>query len=245
MKVSDVMTRDPISVTDEMPLREVARILSEHQISGVPVVDDEGGCIGVVSEADLLIKQLGRPMSRRLPIEWIIGERHDPAELRRRAALTAGQAMSSPAVTISPDRPIREAAATMVDRKVNRLPVMDDGRLVGIVTRADLVRSYLRLDEEVLRVVRDEIVRHTMWLDPNALDISVREGVVTIGGSVDRRSTARILEKLIGLVDGVSGVSSTLTWELDDREAQPAGEGEREPGAASVTHREHPQPMHR
>jgi CBS domain-containing protein len=244
MKVSDVMTPDVISVPPEMQLRDVARLLSEAQISGVPVVTEDGTCIGVVSEADLLVKQLSRPMSRRLPLEWILGERHDPGELRRRAAGTAREAMTSPAVTIAEDRPLREAACLMVDRQINRLPVMSKGRLVGMITRSDLVRGYLRLDEEILRIVRDDVLRDTMWIQPDALDIEVREGIVRVGGQVDRRSTARIIEKLIGLVDGVQEVQSRLEWELDDRRL-PAPEVEREPGAASVTARERPQPVHR
>lgn len=245
MRVSDVMSRTLLSVPPEMPLRDVARLLSEHRISGVPVIDN-GACLGIVSEADLLVKQLGRPVSRRLPIEWIIGERHDPAELRRRAATTAREAMTSPVVTIGPDRPVREAAALMVDRGVNRLPVVGgDGRVVGIVTRSDLVRAYLRLDAEILRVIREDILRATMWIDPDSLDVTVCEGIAHLSGTVDRRSTARIVEKLVGVVDGVSQVVSTLGWELDDRDLRPAGESEREPGAASVTRREHPQPLHR
>lgn len=244
MRVSDVMTRTLIGVPPEMPLRDVARLLSEHRISGVPVID-EGACIGVVSEADLLVKQLGRSVSRRLPIEWIIGEHHDPAELRRRAATTAREAMTSPAVTIAEDRPVREAAALMVDRNVNRLPVTRDGRVIGIITRSDLVRGYLRLDAEILRIVREEILRGTMWIDPDGLDITVREGAVYLAGSVDRRSTARIIEKLVGLVDGVSQVISSLGWEFDDTRVGPAGESEPEPGAASVSRREPLQPLHR
>jgi CBS domain-containing protein len=244
MRVSDVMSTTLISVSPDMPLRDVARLLSEHRISGVPVIDD-GRCLGVVSEADLLMKQLGRPISRRLPIEWILGERHDADELRRRAATTAREAMSAPAVTIGADRPVREAAAIMVDRGINRLPVVRDGRVIGIVTRSDLVRAYLRLDAEVLRAIREEILRTTMWIDPDSLEVTVREGIVYLSGTVDRRSTARIVEKLVGLVDGASQVISSLTWEMDDEHAEPAGDTEHEPGAASVTRREHPQPLHR
>jgi CBS domain-containing protein len=245
MRVRDVMTRGVVTVPPELSLREVARTLTEHQISGVPVVDEDGAILGVVSEADLLVKQLSRPVSRRLPLEWILGERHDPAELRRRAATTASEAMSAPAVTIDAGRPLREAAAVMIDRSVNRLPVTADGRLVGIVTRADLVRAYLRLDQEILHAVTEDVVRRTMWLDPAALDIDVRDGVVRLGGTVDRRSTARILEKLIGLVDGVALVESMLTWELDDSGIGPGGETEHEPGSASVAARERPQALHR
>lgn len=245
MKVSDVMTRGVISVTPSMPLREVARLLSENRVSGVPVVDDDGRIVGVLSEGDLLAKQLTHSVSRRLPLEWILGEHHDPDELRRRAATTAGEAMTSPAITIEADRPVREAAARMVEGHVNRLPVLAGGRLVGILTRADLVRAYLRHDEEVRHAITDDVIRRTMWLDPSRFEIDVNEGIVTISGTVDRRSTARILAKLIGLVDGVAGVRDQLRWELDDSGIQPGGETEREPGAASVTAREHPAALHR
>ena len=245
MNVSDVMTRGAISVSPDTPLRDLARLLSERRISGVPVVDADGRCLGVVSEADLLVKQLSRPLSRRLPLEWLLGEAHDADELRRRAATTAAQAMSSPAVTIDVDRPLREAAALMVDRGINRLPVVADGRLVGMLSRSDLVRAYLRLDAEIERAVREDVLRHTMWLDPGSFSIAVQEGTVRISGKVDRRSTARILEKLIGLVDGVSAVQAWLEWDLDDTSLRSAFETEVEPGAASVTARERPPSLHR
>lgn len=245
MNVRDVMTRGAISVSPHTPLRDLARLLSERRISGVPVVDQEGRCLGVVSEADLLVKQLSRPLSRRLPLEWLLGESHDPDELRRRAATTAEQAMTSPAVTIDEDRPLREAAALMVDRGINRLPVLADGRLVGMLSRSDLVRAYLRLDDDIEHAVRDEVLQHTMWLDPNSFDIEVRDGTVRIWGQVDRRSTARILEKLIGLVDGVLAVEALLDWESDDTVMRFTFATEGEPGAASLAARERPAALHR
>jgi CBS domain-containing protein len=244
MKIRDVMTVDVVTVTPETSLHEVARLLSERRISGLPVIDVDGRCIGVVSEADVLVKELGHPGPRR-PLEWILGDRHDADELRRRAARTAREAMSAPPITIEPDRPVRIAADLMVGQRVNRLPVVEGGRLVGIVTRADLVRAYLRLDDEIVRTIREEILQHTMWLDPAAFHVEAQEGLVRIEGAVDRRSTARILEKLIGLVDGVAGVESRLTWRFDDLDVQPAADGDPEPGAASVTARERPPAMHR
>src|SRR5690606_23773279 len=142
------------------------------------------------------------------------------------------ESMTSPAITIGPDRPIREAAALMVDRKINRLPVVADGNVIGIITRSDMVRAYLRLDEEILHLVRDDVIRRTLWLDPSSFEIGVSEGIVRISGTIDRRSTARILEKLIALVEGVVEVQSTLEWELDDTTLEPAGDGEPEPTAA-------------
>ena len=245
MKISDVMTRGVINVAPETRLRDLTRLLSEHQISGVPVVDAEGACIGVVSEADLLMKQLRRQKPRPLSLEWFLSEPQDPDELRRMMAVTAAEAMTAPAVTIEPDRPLREAASLMVDRKVNRLPVVSGTALVGMITRADLVRAYLGSDDEIARAVRDDLLRHTMWLDPDDFDVRVREGIVSIAGRVDRRSTAGIVGRLIGLIEGVAEVRNSMTWQVDDTTFEPPGEPEREPGAASITQRDHPQPMHR
>jgi len=235
------MTSEVVSVAPATRLKDLAQLLSERRISGVPVVD-EGTLIGVVSEADVLAKEVGRPLSRRMPLDWIFGERPSPWEQRRRAATTVAQAMTTPAITVDADRPLREAAALMVDRGVNRLPVIEAGRLVGIVTRADLVRAYLRRDEQILRTVRDDVIGHTMWLDPNELRVEVREGMVRLAGTVDRRSTATILEKIIRLVEGVDGVANDLTWEFDDRKVTPTED--REPGAASLTARNRPRALH-
>jgi CBS domain-containing protein len=237
------MTSDVVSVSPATRLKDLARVLSEHRISRVPVVE-EGAIVGVVSEGDLLAKQVGRPLSRRTPLDWIFGERPSPWELRRRAATTVAEAMTAPAITVDADRPLREAAALMLDGGVNRLPVMEAGRLVGIVTRADLVRAYLKRDEEILRAVRDDVIGHTMWLDPDELRVEVREGQVRVSGTVDRRSTATILEKLIRLVEGVDGVANYVTWEFDDSALEPVEPDEREPGAASLVARERRRPLH-
>lgn len=244
MKVRDVMTTDVVPVLPSTRLGELARLLAERRISGAPVVDRAGVLVGVVSEADLVAKQVGRPMTRRSALDWIFGDEPRPGELRRQGATTVGEAMSAPPITVAPDRPLREAAALMVDRGVNRLPVTDDGRLVGIVTRADVVRAYMRRDEEALRAIREDVVRDTMWLDPDELTVEVREGTARIAGRVDRRSTAMILEKLIGLVDGVDRAENQLVWDFDDRRITPATH-EPEPGSASLLSRERPLPLHR
>lgn len=244
VKVRDVMSRDVISVPSDTALKDLAALLSERRISGVPVVDD-GKVVGVVSEGDVLMKQVGRPISRRRPLDWIFGEQQDPEEVRRRMASTVGEAMSSPATTIDADRSLREAAAKMVDAKVNRLPVVEDGKLVGILTRADLVRAYLRRDDAALRAIRDDLFRRTMWLDPDSYRLEVNEGRLTMEGKVDRKSTATILERLAGLVEGVDHVDSRLTWELDDSRVDLPSDIEPMPGAVDLTARERPRPIRR
>lgn len=218
MKVRDVMTRQVITARPEMTLRDLALLLSEHRISGMPVVDVSGTILGIVSEADILVKERGHAPAHGGGLSWIFGERAASDDLRQHAATTVGQAMTTPAICIDHDRPLREAAALMLDRNVNRLPVMENGLLVGILTRADLVRAYIRRDDEAREAIRDQVLRKTMWLDPDNMRIEVHEGIARLAGTVDRRSTAAIIERLVRLVDGVDQVESELGWELDDSE---------------------------
>jgi CBS domain-containing protein len=137
------------------------------------------------------------------------------------AAVTAGEAMTAPAVTVEPWITVAKAAATMTSRGMNRLPVVDDGRLVGIVTRADLVRAYVRSDEELAGTIKVEVLRQLLWLDPTAFTIEVRDGVATISGSVERRSTAEMIARTIAMVPGIVDVDASIRWQLEDRDIKP------------------------
>lgn len=243
MQVREVMSSPVLSVRPETPLKEVARLFLEQRISGVPVVDEAQHVLGVVSEGDLLIKERGPQAVARRPLSWLLGDERAAEERAKVSAATAGEAMSHPAITVCADCSLREAAGLMIDRAVNRLPVVEDGRLVGIVTRADLVGAFVRPDDELARVVSEEVVRDTMWIDPRRVAVSVAEGVVTLDGTVDRRSTARILANLVARVDGVVHVDDRLRWELDDTQLEPAPDrAEPETTAASLMAREHHRP---
>jgi CBS domain-containing protein len=244
VKVRDAMTRAVISVRPETPLKDVARVLAEHRISGVPVIDADGKVLGIVSEGDFLMKESGAERSRPRLLSWIFAGGQAQAKLHKLEATTAEAAMSRPPVTVEPEVSLRDAAAMMLKRGVNRLPVVAEGALIGIVTRADLVRAYLRPDAVLEQVIREEVIRGTLWMDPDEIDLYVEDGVAFMEGIVDRRSTATILEKLVSQVDGIIRVESQLRWDLDDRGLEPAGEAEREPGAASVTTRERHRPLH-
>jgi CBS domain-containing protein len=222
LTVRDVMTRPVRSVGVETPLKEVARLLVDTGISGVPVVDASGAVLGVVSEADFLAKEQGVQAIHHRRLARLFGETQEVrAQLAKLAARSAGEAMTTPAVTIGPARPIHEAAATMIERRINRLPVVEDGRLVGIVTRADLVRAYLRTDEELAQTIREDVLLHVLWLDPATFDVRVRNGEATVTGSVERRSTAEIVEETIKLVPGVVNARVDVRWSFDDRDLQP------------------------
>jgi CBS domain-containing protein len=222
MVVRDVMTSAVHVVTPETPLKEVARLLGDQRISGVPVVDSLGLVVGVVSEADFLIKERGAGGVRHRPLARLLGDSRESRDaLAKLAAETAGQAMSSPAVTIGPERPLSEAASLMTSRRVNRLPVVERSRLVGIVTRADLVRAYLRSDQELARTIRDEVLLRILWLDPDRFSVSVEHGVASIDGRVDRRSTAEMIERTVAMVPGLVGLHAKVQWSTDDRDIKP------------------------
>jgi CBS domain-containing protein len=215
MKVKDVMTTDVACVHPGASLKEAARLMVERRISGLPVVDDSGGVLGVISEGDLLVKERGAPEGTPGALAWLTGGRGNGWS--KLEARVVGEAMSSPAATIGPERPVAAAATLMLEREVNRLPAVDrTGRLVGIVTRADLVRAFARTDAEVAREIRDEVITRQMWLtDDERVTVEVAAGEVTLRGCVARRDDAEVLPKLAAHVPGVVAVSSELTWRED------------------------------
>jgi CBS-domain-containing membrane protein len=199
--VSEVMTTDVLSARPTMTLKDVARVLAARGISGLPVVDDDDHVLGVVSEADILSKER-RPT--RDPRGW--SARRAPAR-QKSEARTAGEAMTSPAVTVGPEHRVDRAAALMLDCGINRLPVVDgDRRLVGIVTRADLVRAFASSDERIQREIRDEVLLHELWLDPREFELTVDEGVVTLAGSFADDTQREIVARRLRLVPGVVSI---------------------------------------
>jgi CBS domain-containing protein len=212
MKIKDVMTTDVVTVEPETSLKEVARILAVRRVSGLPVVDAEGSVVGVISEADILFKEVGEKGPQGV-IAWLL----EPGGDVKLEARTAGEAMTGPARTIGPERPVTEAAKRMLEEAVNRFPVVDDdGTLVGIVTRADLVRAFIRSDETIATEIREDVILKTLWIAPEALEISVLDGAVTIGGHVDSKTDAELIEAFARRVPGTVSVESHLSWQEEN-----------------------------
>jgi CBS domain-containing protein len=215
MKVHEIMTTDVLTIGPEAPLKDVARILVERKISGMPVCDIERHVLGVVSEADILFKERGRPSEGSALVGWMLGGDVMP-DAAKSAARTVDEAMTAPAITISPFRFVDEAARLMTEHGVNRLPVVRDGELVGIVTRTDLVRAFMRGDAEVRDEIVHELLERTLWLDRGAVEVEVEDGAVLLTGELRTRSDAALLERLVTRVPGVVQVDAKLHWRVDD-----------------------------
>ncbi len=222
MTVLDVMTRSVVSVRPTTPLKDVAETLIDNGISGVPVIDKEGAVLGVVSEADLLVKEQGADAIRSRRLARVRGESSETRAQRAKVeAVTAAEAMTAPAITISSERSVQEAAAMMTTRGVNRLPVVDDGRLVGLVSRADLVRAYVRSDDELATTIRQDVILRILWLDPALFEVEVHDGVASISGRVERRTTAEMIERSVRMVPGLIDVRVSVDWSMDDTKLEP------------------------
>jgi CBS domain-containing protein len=212
MRVDRVMTEDVQTVSPETSLRDVAQLLTQRGISGVPVCDTEGRVVGVVSEADVLAKEEGLPLDEPSTLARLVRRSHDES---KPSATTAGEAMTAPAVTIAPWRSVAAAARMMIELGVNRLPVMKDERLVGIVTRADLVRAFARGDGDIQAEIEKDVLLEALWIEPGNVDVEVQDGVVTLRGELETRTDAELVEGYVRRVPGVVDVRAELTWRFD------------------------------
>lgn len=211
MKVHEVMTTEVVTIRPDATLKEAALLLAANGVSGLPVVDGEGAVLGVVSEADVLAKETAPEGERRGIAHWLLDAR-DPWLETRFAARTVAEAMSSPARTIGPEETVVEAATRMLEDGINRLPVVDGGgKLVGLVSRGDLVRTFARSDEAIRREIQDDLLRRALWVDhPEDIHVEVSDGEVILSGRVDSIADAELVPLHIRRVPGVVGVTSRL-----------------------------------
>jgi CBS-domain-containing membrane protein len=212
--VGQVMTTDVVTIHDTCGYKEIVETLADHGLSAVPVVDDDRRVIGVVSEADLLHKMefhSGGPQARLLERERVRVARE------KAGADDAAHLMTAPAVVVGPDTSVGAAAKLMDVEHMRRLPVVDDdGRIVGVVSRKDLLSLYLRDDEDIRREVVDEVLIRVMWIDPARVTVAVEQGIVTLGGTVERRSSLSIITELVARLAGVVDVVAKLSYRIDD-----------------------------
>jgi CBS-domain-containing membrane protein len=210
-KVKDVMTASVVAVRETADFKEMVTVMRSHRISAFPVIDGDSRVIGVVSEADLLLKEATPALPQgTIRLAWRLRQRS------RADGTTAAEVMSTPAMTIRQDAPVAEAARLMQARRVKRLPVVDaDGRLQGIVSRADLLRVYERPDTDIRHDVVKGVLIGEFGLDELMFAVTVKSGVVTIIGPVDERSVALSLLAATRYVEGVVAVRDRLSYPED------------------------------
>jgi CBS domain-containing protein len=214
--VKDLMTTQVVTVGPATPFKDIVARLAEHRVSAVPVVDDAGLVLGVVSEADLLLKEEFPDPDQDIPLFWTKRRR---LERDKAAATTARDLMSIALVAISPDATVAEAARRMHRANIKRLPVIGEGgRLVGIISRSDLLKVFNRPDRSIRREIMDEVIVGEFMMDPDRFFIHVDDGVVVLQGRVERRSLIPYLVRAVHGVEGVVRVETRLTYDIDDVE---------------------------
>jgi CBS domain-containing protein len=212
--VKDLMTTQVATVGPETPFKEIVARLAEHRVSAAPVVDDDGLVLGVVSEADLLLKEEFPDPDQDIPLFWTKRRR---LEREKAAASTARDLMTVAVVAISPDATVPEAARRMHTANVKRLPVVDErGRLVGIISRVDLLKVFGRPDQDIRREILDEVILGGFMLDPSRFLIQVHDGVVVLEGRVERLSLLPWVVRAVHGVEGVVRVENRLAYDVDD-----------------------------
>jgi CBS domain-containing protein len=209
--VKDVMSTHVFAVRDIATFKEIATTLHEQRVSAFPVIDEDNKVIGVVSEADLLAKEaLEGTVPRTLP------SLTQQSVRRRVNAVTAADLMTKPAVTIGPGETVIHAARLMYDRRVKRLPVTrDDGTLIGIVTRSDVLSVYSRPDTEIQHQVTQDLILGTFLCDPDRFTVTVKNGIVTIEGKPETTRVGLDIISAIRHMEGVVFVRDRLSYPPD------------------------------
>lgn len=219
MRAREFMSTPVVSVRPETTLKELMEQMAAHRVSGVPVIDHQGALVGIVSESDVLAKLEHGKQEGGLPglLERLAGG----GAAQKLTAHTAAEVMTPRVITAGPDASFRELLHLMAVHDVNRVPIVEDGRVVGIITRADLLKAMARSDRAISEEAEWRLL-HDLWIDPATLKISTHGGVITVAGEVGTRSEAELVKRWVGLVEGAVDVdTSGLRYRLDDRHIAP------------------------
>lgn len=197
MHVRDLMTTDVVAVAPSTTVRDAARMMFRYRVSGLPVVDPDDHLLGIITEGDFLAMEV---------------ERADTGA----AAELVEQVMSHSVLTVGPDLEIIEAARFMHTNDVKRVVVVEDERMVGIISRFDVVAGFTRPDDLIEDEIREDLIRRVLFVDPETVDVVVSNGVVTLFGKIGTRTEVRLMEELTRRLDGVVDVDNKLQWRIDD-----------------------------
>jgi CBS domain-containing protein len=220
MKLRDLMTRDVITIGPDASLKEAARRMIEAGISGLPVTTDAGSLVGIITEADFVSTEAGRRREKRAGLLRLV---YKDVELPTHERMV-DEVMSTDLVVLGPEADHAEAARLMQSEGIKRIPVVDDdGRLVGLVSRSDVLRIFARSDQEIIDEIQDHVIGDILWIDPKRLDIQCAEGNVVLRGRLETRSDAELLARLIARLDGVLSVANYLEFDVDNTKLEMLG----------------------
>ena len=213
--VKDVMTTHVVAVRKNASFKDMAARLREHRVSAFPVLDEDNKVVGVVSEADLLTKE-----ALEFGVPGRVNSMLHHREQAKAAAIVAEDLMTKPPVTIGPNEFVTHAARLMYTRKVKRLPVVDvDGRLIGIVSRADVLSVYSRPDADIRHEITEGIILDTLLCDPSRFTVTVKDGIVTLEGMPETAAVGHDLIEETRHVEGVVAVRDRLSCPPTERPA--------------------------
>lgn len=222
MKVEEIMTRDVITVAPQTPIHEAARLMADHGISGLPVVDEQGKLVGVLSEGDLILRQRARPRVPWWRAFFQEGERL-AREYQKATGTTVAEVMTSAVISVSPDLPIEAAALILDQRRIRRVPVLAGGRVVGIVSRGDLVKVLAKAprpaggptsDSQLVSEMRARLEKES-WVSHHGIVVDAKNGELLIWGLVASQAEKSAVETMARSVPGVRGIQSRLHVESE------------------------------
>jgi CBS-domain-containing membrane protein len=216
MRISDLMTTDVITVGPDTSLKEAARRMLEAGVSGLPVTDADDNLLGIITEADFVASEAERRVKERAGLLRFFTGQHDLPDHE----LKVGDVMTTELIVISPDEDHADAARLMERERVKRLPVVDDGKLVGLVSRTDMLRAFTRPDQEIIDEINDHVMREVLWIDPRRVTVESVDGNIVLRGKLETRTDANLLVELTKRLDGVASVADQLDWEVDNTKTE-------------------------
>jgi len=225
MKAGDIMSTKVVTVSPSTSVRDVAELMVEKHVSGLPVLNDDGTLVGMVSEGDLLRRpEIGTEKQRRRWVSFFSGVDEQAREFTKTHALRTGDVMTDQVIHISEDTPLGEAVGLMEKRNIKRLPVLSDGKLVGILSRADLLRALAATQSEpmpplaesdaAIRSAMNDVLKNEEWAMSAMVNVIVCEGVVHLWGVIDSNDQRQALRVAAENIPGVTAIEDHLSFSL-------------------------------
>lgn len=217
MKVEEIMTKDVITVSPKTPIHEAAALMIDHGVSGLPVVDDAGSVVGIVSEGDLILRE--KPRERAPWWRLFFGDAERLArEYQKAHGMTVGEVMTRSLIAVSPDFPIESAALILDQHRIRRVPVVADGQLLGILSRGDLIKALAKAparaggqpsDERLVREMRARLAEEP-WVSNRGIVAQAKDGVLSLWGLVLTETEKSAVETMARTIEGCKGIDSHL-----------------------------------